>query len=116
MSVIEREMVSLVILNLKNVICQEKPIDICSKLPLFLVSALNESCPKLKILDMSNSKFDDCIADLLCGVKEIIKKGNLIKILKVRQDKHSLFKDNLILLDLRFCKQCYQGLSTLQSC
>ena len=83
-----------------------------------LVYDLSSSCPHLRVLDLRNSPFDDCMADLLCGRKKIIRKGDLYKITAVKKERCQppLFQQTLVILDLRNSKIGIQGLSTLQNC
>ena len=86
----------------------------------FLVYRLSSSCPILKVLDLSNSSFDEEMADLLCGWKKIIRKGDLYKIIAVNNEtrKPPLFQQSLALLDLRNTQigVLVRGLSTLRHC
>ena len=85
---------------------------------LYLVYSLSSSCPILKVLDLSNSTFDESMAELLCGWKIIIRRGDLYKIIAVNNEKRKppLFQQSLVLLDLRNTKIGIQGLSTLKKC
>ena len=58
------------------------------------------------------------MADILCGWKKIIRKGDLYKIIAVNNEtrKPPLFQQSLALLDLRSTKIGIQGLSTLRHC
>ena len=85
---------------------------------VFLVYSLSSSCPILRVLDLSESPFDEEMAELLCGWKIIIRKGDLYKIKAVNNEtrKPPLFQQSLVLLDLRNTKIGIHGLSTLQHC
>ena len=56
------------------------------------------------------------MAELLCGWKTIIRKGDLYKIIAVNYvtRKPPLFHQSLVLLDLRNTKVGTQGLCTLK--
>ena len=83
-----------------------------------LVYSLSSSCPILKVLDLSKSPFDGEMAELLCGWKMIIRKGDLYKMVAVNNEtrKPPLFQQSLVLLDLRNTKIGIQGLSKIQHC
>ena len=84
------------------------------------VSQLVLSCPKLQVLDLSNSSLDDEMAEILSCIVRLVRRGDLVKIVVCRDDddhfQNPVFKNNLILLDLRNTKVRFRGFSALQDC
>ena len=79
------------------------------------VSVLVKGCPQLRVLDLSNSCFDDDMAGLLCGCLRLIKKGDLVKIVQCKETNNQpLFRNLLAILDLRNTKVGFRGLATVK--
>ena len=66
-------------------------------------------------MDISNSKFDDTMADILVGVARVLKKGDLIKVVRVK-DKEPVFRSELLLLDVRGTNVGLSGLEVIRRC
>merc|ERR1712079_19312 len=78
-----------------------------------LVAAISSSCQHLKILDLSNSRLDDTMVDILVGEASILKKGDLVKVVKVKE-RDPLILSELKLLDVRGTKIGFSGFQVLR--
>jgi len=78
-----------------------------------LVEAISNSCPRLQILDLSNSRLDDTMVDILVGEARILKKGDLVKVVKVK-GKAPLILSELRLIDVRWTKIGFSGFQVLR--
>ena len=81
------------------------------------MAVLVKGCPKLSVLDLSNSGFDDDMAGLLGGSLKLIKKGDLVKIVHCKDaNDQPLFRSILAILDLRNTKLGFRGMAALKDC
>merc|ERR1711981_1058540 len=73
-----------------------------------LVQAVAKGCPSLRVLDCSESAFDDRMARILTGQSQIQVRGPLIREVAVKGGEAAC-KASLVLLDLRRTKITFSG-------
>jgi len=79
-----------------------------------LVQAVARSCSSLRVLDFSESAFDDQMAHILSGEEQLQVRGPLVRHVKVKGGQ-AAFKDSLVLLDLRRTKLTLSGAGHLKA-
>ena len=72
-------------------------------------------CRDLQVLDLSNSKLDDTMVEILMGEAKVVKKGDLVKVVKAKYKDPLVFPE-LRLLDIRNTKVGFTGLQIFKRC
>jgi len=78
-----------------------------------LVQAVAKGCPSLRVLDFSESAFDDKMARILTGQSQIQVRGPLVREVNIKGGQAAC-KESLVLLDLRRTQLSFSGASQLR--
>merc|ERR1719397_1121325 len=74
-----------------------------------LVQAVAKGCPSLRVLDFSESAFDDKMARILTGQSQIQVRGPLVREVNIKGGQAVRSKESLVLLDLRRTQLSFSG-------
>merc|ERR1711990_1130741 len=78
-----------------------------------LVQAVAKGCPRLRVLDLSESAFDDAMSRVLTGQSQIQVRGPLVREVNIKGGQAAC-KDSLVLLDLRKTRLSFSGATQLR--
>jgi len=78
-----------------------------------LVQAVAKGCHSLRVLDLSESSFNDAMARVLTGQSQIQVRGPLVREVNIKGGE-AAFKNSLVLLDLRRTRLSFSGATQLK--